>query len=246
VRFGVAGVLMYGWLRLRGGARPSWRHWGTAALIGGLMLFVGTGSVAWAEQYIPSGLAALLVTTVPLWMVLLDWLWKGGQRPSGIIFVGLLLGFAGVVLLVDPIALVRHYSVDVAAGGVVFIGALAWATASIHARSADLPANPFMMTAMQMFAGGVVLMIGGSLLGEWRHFDVSALSLRSFFAWSYLVVFGAFIAHVCKDRHLLGLDQLRDFLDELGFLHLIGDFGDNNLPLAPAQILNLVFGAQTE
>ncbi len=194
VRFGVAGALMYGWLRLRGGARPSWRQWRTAAVVGGLMLFVGTGSVAWAEQYIPSGLAALLVTTVPLWMVLLDWLWKGGRRPGGIIFVGLLLGFAGVMLLVDPVALVRHHSVDVSAGAVVFIGALAWATGSIHARSADLPANPFMTTAMQMFAGGVVLMIGGSLLGEWRHFDVSALSIRSFFAWSYLVVFGAFIA----------------------------------------------------
>ncbi len=194
VRFGVAGVLMYGWLRLRGGARPSWRQWRTAALIGGLMLFVGTGSVAWAEQYIPSGLAALLVTTVPVWMVLLDWLWNGGRRPGGIIFVGLLLGFAGVVLLVDPVALVRHHSVDVSAGAVVFIGALAWATGSIHARSADLPVNPFMTTAMQMVAGGVVLMIGGSLLGEWRHFDVSALSVRSFFAWSYLVVFGAFIA----------------------------------------------------
>lgn len=193
-RFGVAGLLMYGWLRWRGGARPTWRQWRSAALLGGLMLFVGTGSVAWAEQYIPSGLAALLVTTVPLWMVLLDWLWKDGQRPTRIIVVGLLLGFAGVVLLVDPITLVRHYSVDVAAGGVVFIGALAWAAGSIHARTADLPVDPFMTTAMQMFAGGIILTFGGLLFGEGHHFDVSALSLRSFFAWSYLVVFGAFIA----------------------------------------------------
>ena len=194
VRFGLAGALMVGWLLLRGHARPTWRQWRAAAVVGGLLLLVGVGSVAWAEQYIPSGLAALLVSTVPLWMVLLDWLWKRGRRPSGVIFFGLLLGLAGVVLLVDPIALLQNYSVNVGATVLVLGGALSWSAGSVHARSADLPANPFMTTAMQMFAGGVLLLIAGLFLGEWQHFDVSALSLRSFFAWSYLLVFGSFIA----------------------------------------------------
>lgn len=193
-RFAVAGAVMYGWLCLRGRTQPSWRQWRTAALVGGLLLGVGTGSVAWAVQYIPSGLAALLITTVPLWMVLLDWLWKGGRRPHGITFFGLLLGLVGIALLIDPIALVQQYSVDVLAAGVVLVGALSWSGGSIYARSADLPADPLMKTAMQMLAGGVLLTVAGLLLGEGRHLDVAALSTRSFLAWSYLVVFGAFIA----------------------------------------------------
>lgn len=158
------------------------------------MLCVGTGSVGWAEQYIPSGLAALLVTTVPLWMVLLDWLWKGGRRPGGIIFFGLLLGFAGVVLLVDPVAIVQNLSVDVFAALLILVGALSWSAGSIHGRTADLPKDPFMSTAMQMFAGGVLLAITGLVLGEGRHLDVGSISLRSFLGWGYLVVLGSFIA----------------------------------------------------
>ena len=193
-RFGLAGALMVGWLLLRGHAWPSGRQWRTATVIGGLLLLIGTGSVAWAEQYIPSGLAALLVTTVPLWMVLLDWLWKRGRRPSGIVFFGLLLGLVGVVLLVDPVAIAQNYSVDLMAAAVVLMGAFSWSAGSIHARTADLPSNPFMTTAMQMFAGGVLLILAGLLLGEGQHVDLAAVSMRSFFAWSYLLVFGSFIA----------------------------------------------------
>ena len=105
-----------------------------------------------------------------------------------------MLGLIGVVLLVDPIALVQNYSVNVWATVMVFLGALGWSAGSIYGRDADLPANPFMSTAMQMFAGGLLLILVGLLLGEGQHVDVAALSLRSFFAWSYLLVFGSFIA----------------------------------------------------
>lgn len=194
-RFGLAGALMYGWLLVRGVPRPTLNQWRTAILTGGLLLFVGTGSVAWSEQYIPSGLAALLVTTVPLWMVLLDWLWKKGPRPKSIVFFGLLLGFAGIVLLVDPVALLQGgASVNVYVALLVLVGALSWSVGSIHGRSADLPATPFMTTAMQMLSGGMLLTIASVVFGEWRHFDVASLSLRSFAAWIYLIVFGAFIA----------------------------------------------------
>lgn len=192
-RFGVAGLLMYAWLCLRGAARPSARQWGTATLVGGLMLCVGTGSVAWAEQSIPSGLAALLITTTPMWMVLLDWLWKGGPRPGPTVAAGLLLGLIGVVVLFDPIALLTTRDVDLRAAAAVLLGALAWAAGSIHGRNAGLPEDPLLSTALQMTAGGAVLVITGLVLGEGRHFDVGAITAQSFWAWAYLLVFGSFI-----------------------------------------------------
>jgi drug/metabolite transporter (DMT)-like permease len=127
-------------------------------------------------------------------MVLLDWLWKQGSRPQNIVFLGLLLGLAGIVLLVDPTTLLQGDSVNVPIALLVLLGALSWATGSIYGRTADLPANPFMTTAMQMLGGGVLLTIASLFFGEWRHFDVTLLSLRSFTAWTYLVTFGAFIA----------------------------------------------------
>lgn len=193
-RFALAGALMYGWLRLRGHHKPTRSQWGSAALMGGLMLSFGTGSVAWAEQYVPSGLAALLITTVPIWMVLLDWLWKGGQRPSGKVVVGLLLGLVGVVLLVDPVALLESNATAFFPMMLILLGAIGWSVGSIHSRGADLPDNPFLSTAMQMLTGGMLLVVFGLGMGEWNGFDVAAISLRSFLGWSYLVIFGSFIA----------------------------------------------------
>jgi drug/metabolite transporter (DMT)-like permease len=192
-RFGLAGLLMYVWLRLRGAARPSARQWGTATLVGGLMLCVGTGSVAWAEQSIPSGLAALLITTTPMWMVLLDWLWKGGPRPGRTVVFGLLLGLVGVVVLFDPVSLLTSREVDPLAAAAVLLGALAWAAGSIHGRNAGLPEDPFLSTALQMTAGGAVLAVTGLALGEGRHFDIGAVTAQSFLSWTYLLVFGSFI-----------------------------------------------------
>jgi len=193
-RFVLAGAVLYGWMRWRGVPAPSVKQWRTAALIGGLMLCAGTGTVGWAEQYIPSGLAALLITTVPLWMVLLDWLWQRGQRPNAVVFFGLLLGLAGVGVLVDPLAVLATYTVDVFVASMVLLGALAWSVGSLYGRRVDLPTNPFMSTALQMVAGGALLTLTGLLLGESAAFDVTAFSLRSFASWSYLVFFGAILA----------------------------------------------------
>lgn len=193
-RFGVAGGLMYVWLRASGVPAPSRRQWGGATLLGGMMLFVGTGCVAWAEQYIPSGVAALLVTSVPLWMALLDWLWKGGDRPGLPVFFGFALGFAGVALLIDPASVAEGLSGEILAAFIVLVGSISWSTASIHARDIDLPKHPFLATAMQMFAGGALLTLTGLLMGEGQHMDVALWSMRSFFGWIYLVVFGSFIA----------------------------------------------------
>ncbi|MEM6645593.1 MAG: EamA family transporter [Bacteroidota bacterium] len=193
-RFGLAGLLMYGWLRMRGRSAPSAQQWRQATLIGALMLGVGTGSVAWAEQYISSGLAALLVTTVPMWMVVLDWLWKGDTQPSVGLFAGLALGAVGIFLLVQP-----TLGADALATGpgvilLVLLGAFAWSAATIYARTADRVEDPFLASAMQMMGGGAALMGTGLVLGEGRALDMSAITQASFLGWAYLFVFGSFIA----------------------------------------------------
>ena len=193
-RFGVAGLIMFGFLMWRGAMWPTPAQWRAAFLVGTLMLCFGTGSAAIAMQYIASGLTALIITTVPLWMVLMDWLWKGGPRPSPAFFGGFLLGLLGVFLLIDPQTYVDGLQMSALAMlGVVF-GAMCWSAGSIHGKSADLPDDPFMSTAIQMFAGGVALVVAGWLTGEEVSLGVELFSSRSLVAWLYLLVFGSFIA----------------------------------------------------
>jgi drug/metabolite transporter (DMT)-like permease len=192
VRFLVAGTVLYVWGRWRGAPKPTPANWRDAAIIGGLLLLGGNGGVVWAEQYVPSGLTALLVATEPLWVVLLDWARPRGTRPTGGEILGLVLGFGGVVLLIGPVN-VGGSHVD-PAGGLVLIGAtLSWAIGSLYSRGAKLPRAPFLTTGMNMLAGGALLMLVGTMSGQWGAVDVAAISMKSWLALLYLIGFGAII-----------------------------------------------------
>jgi drug/metabolite transporter (DMT)-like permease len=195
VRFFVAGGALYAWARLRGAPRPTRRHWASAAVVGGLLLLGGNGGVAWAEQLIPSGTAALLVSTVPLWMALLDWLRPGGIRPRLAVICGLVLGFVGVAVLVGPGAL-RAGAGHVAPLGaaVVLVAAFCWATGSIYSRTANMPASPLLSTGLEMLAGGAMMVVAGLALGEGAQFNLAHISARSGLALGYLIVFGSLVA----------------------------------------------------
>lgn len=193
-RFATAGSLLYLVLRVRGVARPSRANWKAATVIGGFMLLGGTGAVGWAEQWIPSGLAALLVAAVPMWMVLIDWLRRDGVRPGGRVILGLAIGFGGVALLVGPIDLSGANRMYILGSLAVLLGTLSWAIGSVYSRHVKLPASPWMASAQQMLAGGVLLLVAGTFLGEWRNLEAASISLRSILGWSYLVVFGSLIA----------------------------------------------------
>lgn len=192
-RFVIAGAVLYGFARLRGASPPARFHWGTAAVVGGLLLLGGNGGVSWAEQLVPSGLAALLIATVPLWMVVLDWVWHGGVRPGGRVAVGLLSGFAGVALLVSPGELAGGSHVDPVGAAVLMLAALSWAAGSLYSRRARLPDSPLLGTAMEMFAGGVLLLMAGLVTGEWARLEIDEVSLRSVLSVGYLIVFGSLI-----------------------------------------------------
>jgi drug/metabolite transporter (DMT)-like permease len=169
-------------------------HWRSAAIIGGLLLLGGNGGVVWAEQTVPSGLTALIVAIVPLWMVLLDWLRGTGSRPGLGMAVGLLLGFVGVGFLVGPGGLGGGERIDPIGAGVVVLASLLWAIGSLYSRKAELPASQTLATGMEMFAGGVLLLAVAAGTGELGRFDPSAVSARSVWALAYLIVFGAIVA----------------------------------------------------
>ena len=190
-RFLLAGTLLYGWMRLRRAAPPVRIHWRSAAIVGGLMLLGGNGGVTWAEQSVPSGLAALLIGTVPLWMVILEAMRLGGSRPTRRMGVGLALGLAGIFLLIGPVNLAGGEGVDPIGAGVLLFAALSWAGGSLYSRQAPLPAAPLLGTAMEMLAGGALLLFAGGLTGEWARLDLGAVSSRSLLALAYLVIFGS-------------------------------------------------------
>lgn len=193
-RFFTAGVLMYAFLRWRGEARPTPREWAGAFVIGGLLLLGGTGAVAWAELWIPSGLAALIVAIVPVWMVLLDWIGPAKRRPTGAVVAGLVLGLVGVVVLVGPVDLSGGYRMQFIGSAVVVFGTLSWATGSVYGSRLPHPPSPWMSAALQMTAGGLLLLAFGTALGEWARVDPAQMSLRSLGSLAYLVVFGSLIA----------------------------------------------------
>ncbi|MCI0436969.1 MAG: EamA family transporter [Gemmatimonadetes bacterium] len=195
VRFLIAGTILYGFARATAPTRPDRAHWKTALVIGALLLMGGNGAVTWSQQRIPSGVAALLVTITPCWMVLLDWLRPGGTRPTAPIVVGLVLGLAGVGLLIGPESLMGGERVDLIGAGVLLIGSISWASGSIYSRHANTPARPLLATGMQMLCGGSILLAAGLLAGEATRIDLAAVSARSLLALAYLIVFGAIIGY---------------------------------------------------
>jgi drug/metabolite transporter (DMT)-like permease len=187
------GVMLYPLLRWKTGIRPTKQHWKTAAITGSLLLFLANGGVCWAEQTVPSGIAALLVTTVCLWMVLLDWLRPRGHRPSIRILAGVLVGFVGMFLLVGPSHLGGGQRIDLKGAGILIFASFAWACGSLYSKHGSLPDSPLLGVGMQSLCGGTCLWIAGISTGQARHFHFSQVSSRSWFAIGYLVIFGSCI-----------------------------------------------------
>jgi len=197
-RYLVAGILLYAWLWIRGERRTTPRQWRDAAIVGGLMLLGGNGAVCWAERFVPSGLAALLVSTIPIWVTLLDWLWLRSARPNRRIFVGLILGFLGVGMLVRPGGNADATGgVSLLGAGVLLLAAALWAAGVVYSRRATIPSSPMLAVAMQMVAGGAMLLLTGTLLGEGSRLDVARASTRSILSLAYLITFGSLVGHTC-------------------------------------------------
>jgi drug/metabolite transporter (DMT)-like permease len=198
-RFLIPGLLLVIWRRAAGDPAPTRRQWLSTAFIGLLLLLGGNGLVSWAEQRIDSGIAALLVGTVPIWMVLTDTLFSSKQRPRLMAIIGLLTGFGGIVVLVGPRTLISGESnYDLLGIGAVLLAAFFWSLGSVFSRKADMPGSPLLGTGMEMLAGSAGLYTVSLMIGEWRSFDLNAVSLQSGLGLLYLIVagsLGGFVAY---------------------------------------------------
>jgi len=200
IRHFTAGILLYTFMRLRGTPRPTRANWKSAAIVGLLLLAGANGLVSWAEQVVPSAVTALLVGSVPLWMILIDWI--GGRyrdrakRPSWLAFAGVVTGFLGIGLLVGPGHLSDNLAgarVDALGAAALLVGAVLWAGGSLYSREADLPSTPLLGTGMEMIVGGLGCLLISGVTGEWGRFNLAAVSTESLAGLLYLIVFGSLV-----------------------------------------------------
>ena len=193
IRFLLAGFILYIIMRLRGVLNPSFAQWRRSSVVGSFLFLGGNGLVVWAEQFVNSGLAALLVSTLPLWLIALDWLWAKGPAPAPRALLGIALGIVGMFLLVDPASIVGS-GVNTMASLVIIAASVFWAIGSIYSRKVALPRSIFMSAACQMIGGGISLLLVSLLSGELNELDIHHVSLVSFSAFGYLIIFGSMIA----------------------------------------------------
>ncbi len=196
VRFLAGGLVFVAWAAYRGAARPTARDWLATAVIGLLMAAGGNGLVSWALQRLPSGMGALLVSMVPFWVALADWLRPRGTRPPARVIVGLVLGFAGVALLVNPADLAGARGIDPIGAGTVVVASLLWAAGSVYSRHAPQPASQALSSGMQMLGGAAALAAMSLASDEAAGLDLRTVSATALGAWAYVAVFGS-VAYGC-------------------------------------------------
>ncbi|MGH8610533.1 MAG: EamA family transporter [Gammaproteobacteria bacterium] len=198
-RFLSAGIILYLAARLRGARSSRPAEWRTALIVGTCLLVCGNGGVTLAEQYVPSGLAALLIATVPLYIALLSWLFGMSARPRPLALAGLAGGFLGVGLLIGPAlrfpddTLAPHAWIGMS---ILLFSSLAWSAGSLYSRVAPSAASPFLAAGQQMLCGGMILVLAGLARGEGRQFDPAQVTMESLGAFLYLVVIGGIVGYV--------------------------------------------------
>jgi drug/metabolite transporter (DMT)-like permease len=196
-RFLISGLILYIWRRLAGDPAPTLRQWRSAAIMGLLLLLGGNGVVSWAEQHVPSGIAALMVASIPLWMAVIDAVRPGGSKPDRRIVLGLLIGFGGLALLVTATrGLSPADNLDTVAILALVLAAFLWSLGSVYSRDAEMPKSSLMGTGIEMLAGAAGLFIAGTISGELQALDFAAIRPASLLGLGYLVAFGSLIGFV--------------------------------------------------
>jgi drug/metabolite transporter (DMT)-like permease len=196
-RFLIAGLIMYAIAWSQGIVKSSWANWRTSLIIGACLLLGGNGGVTISEKYIDSGLAAVIVAIVPIYIVLLGWVTGMAPRPTAVVWLGLVGGFVGVGILLGPS--LRFSSNDAhgpAIGmSILLVSSFLWSAGSLYSRAAKHAASPFLTAAQQMICGGMLLLLTGALTGEMRRFHPDSVSILSVASFAYLVIIGAVVGY---------------------------------------------------
>ena len=194
MRFLAAGVILYTWMRFQGDASPTLREWRSATLLAVLIFVFDYGLLFWAEQRVPSGVAAVMMATIPVFMTLSEIVFLGTQRLSFRLAVALLVGIGGVAVLVSRSKSLGAGAIDAAGAVALVIGAISWSVASALTRKLALPASKSMSSAAQMLAGGILLTLAAAAMGEFKGFHPQAVSCNAWLALIYLIVAGSIVA----------------------------------------------------
>ena len=196
-RFLLAGVIMFAIARLQGISKSTWANWRTSLIIGACLLLGGNGGVTMSEKYIDSGLAALIVAIVPIYIVLLAWASGMAARPIPIVWLGLIGGFVGVGILLGPALRFssnggRHPAIGMS---ILLVSSFIWSAGSLYSRTAKHAPSPFLTAAQQMICGGLLLLLTGMVTGQTRRVHPSSLSILSLASFAYLVIIGAVVGY---------------------------------------------------
>jgi len=204
IRFVAAGGALYGWMRLKGTPAPTGREWRSAILLAVMIFVFDYGLLFWAEQRVPSGIAAVMMATIPVFMALSEILIMKTRRLTVRLAIASVLGVGGVVVLVNPSTSFGDSAVNPVGAIALLVGAVSWSIASAISRKLDLPSAKGMSSGAQMLAGGVLLTITAGLLGEFRGFHVERVSAKAWVCLAYLIIAGSivgFTAYVWLIHH---------------------------------------------
>jgi drug/metabolite transporter (DMT)-like permease len=192
IRFLIAGGLLYLWAAIRKDPKPTIIQWKNSAVIGGLLLLLGNGVVVWAEHFIDSSTAALLITLEPVWVIMLLWLFQN-KKPSIVLVIAMAIAVIGMILLTGITG--SSNTVDIRGVIGISFSTLAWAVGSLYTIRANVPSSPIRSTAMQMICGGTMLFLVGIIGGEWSQINIHSFSEKSVVAFLYLTLFGSIVGY---------------------------------------------------
>ena len=197
VRFLISGTILMVWQRAAGAAMPTRKQWISTAIIGSLLLLGGNGMLSWAEQTIPSGVAAVIIGSMPMFLVIAEAIRPNGVKPNLRAILGLLIGFAGIIILVGPSNISgSDHSLNPLGLGALLIACVTWSGGSVYAKAADLPKSTFVATGAQMLMGSIGLFIVSFITGELHGFNVMEVSTKSMLGLTYLILVGSLVGFV--------------------------------------------------
>jgi len=195
IRFTVAGLALYAWMRITGIPSPSWRQWKAAAVLGALMFLLDYACLFWAEQRVPSGIAAVILAAIPVCITVLEITFLRTQRLTTQLALGLLVGIIGVGVLMNPFAALGEAPLDRGGAIALLVACLGWSIGTVVGKRLVLPESKAMSAATQMLTGGVMLLALAAVAGELGRFHAQAISGKAWFSLFYLIVAGSIISY---------------------------------------------------